>query len=66
MSALDKALRDLREYRKTSRQRDELIRAAKAAGADITTISREGGISRPTIYEALRTEEAPSRAREEA
>lgn len=51
---LDDALHDLRMLREINARRDEIIRAAKAAGADVTTISREGGISRPTVYEALK------------
>jgi transcriptional regulator of acetoin/glycerol metabolism len=62
MSDLDEALRDLRAYRETAARRDELIRAAKDAGADLTTNTREAGVSRPTVYEALKTEEAPSPA----
>lgn len=57
---LDRALDGLRAYREIAGRRDELIRAAKAAGAGITTISREGGISRPTVYEALNRSAASS------
>lgn len=57
-AGLDDALAGLRAYREIAGRRDDLIRAARAAGADITTISREGGISRPTVYEALKRETA--------
>lgn len=51
--SLTEALSDLRMFREVNARRDEMIRAARQAGANIAQIARETGLSRPTVYEAL-------------
>jgi len=56
--SLPDALHDCAMYGEVSARRDEVIRAARKAGADITQIARLMGVSRPTVYGVL-GEEAP-------
>ena len=53
MAGREGALRELREYREVTADRDRRIRAAKLAGLNVSEISRAAGVSRPTVYEAL-------------
>jgi DNA invertase Pin-like site-specific DNA recombinase len=63
MAGREGALRELREYREVTADRDRRIRAAKLAGLNVSEISRAAGVSRPTVYEALgETPDANARA----
>jgi hypothetical protein len=48
------ALNGIRAYGEMRGRRDEIIRAARAAGVDIAQVAREMRLSRPTVYEVLR------------
>lgn len=47
---MDQALRRMRAYRAATAGRDAIVRYALRAGANVNQVSKETGISRPTIY----------------
>jgi len=55
--SLDDALHDAAMYREITARRDEIIRACKRAGAEVAQIAKVMGLSRPTVYEALKSTE---------
>ena len=49
----EQALADLAEYRALAERRDDLIRAAAAAGTPETRIAAAAGVARMTVRKAL-------------
>lgn len=60
--SLTDALNDAAMYGEVTARRDEIIRACKRAGAEISEIARLMGISRPTVYDVLGEKKGPAGA----